>query len=350
MNIIYILPLFVIGGVFLLIVNKKRKERQSQGAKRPASAEDIESLANPAAITAILFITLIYVTFFSGFTPIMPTPLDLITIVWYALFIIVFYFICRKEKRRYTGPRQELKIEKNLSLKYELIRKLTHLVIGMIIVCYTIIGPIFMNFMNFMLDAVPFFGISSLNVDPIYYGHYTVVFLVVISFLGLSTSEIVRVFFYPAYPLKAVKAIYRQKEIGAALGSHISLTVGVMAVILVYGPHYPDIVVASVSISAIADAAANLVGKKFGKHEYRTAISKKRKTFEGMLSATIVSFLLSLLFLIYRFGTYSFLLGFVAAGVMVLIDWLSPQVSDNLLNPLLTSTAMVIVAKILLLP
>ena len=125
------------------------------------------------------------------------------------------------------------------------------------------------------------------------------------------------------------------------------MTVGVLAVILIFGPNYPEIVMASVSISAIGDAAANIVGKRFGKHEFKAAFSVKRKTLEGLLSATIVSFSLSFLFLIYRFGYYSFLLAFIAAIVIDVIDWLSLQVSDNLLNPIATSTAMVFVAYLI---
>ncbi|MHA1791806.1 MAG: hypothetical protein ACTSVI_04115 [Promethearchaeota archaeon] len=348
-NIIYLIPLFTIGILFLFILWKKKKERGYLIRPLEKNEEEIESFANPIAITILLFISLLYVTFFSNFSPILPYPLDLITIIWYISFLILFYYLCKKEKARYNGPPYEVKSEPDLSFKFELIRKSTHIVIVLIIFCYLMIGPIFFEFLNAIFNIFPIFGVTKIQASPEYYGQYTVVFFTVIAFLGLSTSEIVRVFFYPAYPLKAVKAIYRKKEIGAALGSHIALTVGSMSSILIFGHKYPDIVMASVSISAIGDAAANIVGKKFGKHEYRPAFSRKRKTIEGLLTATIVSFLISISFLIYRFGFYSFLLAFIAAVIVDVVDWLSLQISDNLINPILTSISLVITAKIILL-
>jgi dolichol kinase len=342
---LYLVPLFSIGVAFLLILIKKRRENRAMA--QLDRQDKIESLANPIAITAILFFTLIYATFISPFRPIMPYPLNLVTVVWYVLFLIVFLVLCLREHHRYKGPPQEEKDEKDLTLKYELIRKVTHATILLIVLCYIALGPLVMSILNWILSKVPFLGAKALNVNPIYYGQYSVVFLTVIAFLGLATSEIVRVFFYRSYPLKSVKVIFRQKEIGASLGSHISLAVGCMATIIFFGPIYPDIVMASISISAIADGAASIIGRRFGRHGYTGALSRKRKTFEGLLSATIVSFALSLIFLVYRFGIYSLLIAFVATGVLDLIDWLSPQISDNLLNPVLTSWAMVFVAGLL---
>ncbi len=343
-NQAYVALISAMGLGFMCVLVKKYREGRSRGSL--TDEETKESLANPIAITLILMASLLYTAFFSSFRPIIPFPLDLITIAWYGAFLAAFAAVCHKEYKRYTGPAIETKDEEDLSLKYELIRKLTHIVIILVVVCYTVFGPVFMLFTNYLVSLVP--GLSAgLNVDPLYYGQYTVVFLTVIAFLGLSTSELVRVFAYKAYPLKGVKAIFRRKEIGASLGSHISLAAGCLAVILVYGPYHPDIVMASISISAIGDGAASIVGKRFGIHPYRTAFSKKRKTLEGLCTATIVSFVISFLFLIYRFGPFSFLLAFVATGVMVFIDWLSLQVSDNILNPIATSSAMVLVSYLL---
>ena len=337
-NYLYLLPLFLLGFLFLVILYKKRKLRQQKMIELDEE-EEIESLANPIAITVILFMSLIYTAFLSPFSPIIPYPLDLITLIWYVAFLIFFAIICKKEGESYQGPKLETKEESELPMKYELIRKMTHGVIIAISLVYIILGPLFMAFID---------GLIDLDVGVEYYGQYTVVFFTVIAFLGLGTSEIVRVFFYPYYPLKGVKAIFRRKETGAALGSHISLTVGCMATIFIYGPYYPEIVMASISISAIADGAASIVGRRFGRHEYKTVFSRKRKTLEGLLTATIVSFSLSFIFLIYRFGVYSFILAFIATLVVDIVDWLSLQISDNLLNPLLTSSTMVLGTIILI--
>ncbi len=345
-NYMFLIPLFVIGFAFLLIVFKKRREIKEK--LHPLDQEEErESLANPIAITAALFWGLLYATFVSPFQPIMPYPLDYITLIWYGAFLLFFVWLCIKEYKHYTGPPLEVKEESDLSLKYEAIRKATHVVIVLIIFCYLAIGPLFIQIVNWLMGVLPWFGVSGFDPHTFTFaGQYTVAFLTVIAFLGLATSEIVRVFFYRAYPLKSVKAIFRRKETGAALGSHISLTVGSLVVVLVFGPKYPDIAMTSIAISAIADGAAGIVGRRFGKHQYKTAFSRKRKTLEGLCTATIVSIVLSLTLLV-GFGPASFIMAFMATLVLDAIDLLSIQISDNLLNPIATSTVLVLVAMAL---
>ncbi|NMC03794.1 MAG: hypothetical protein GYA24_01215, partial [Candidatus Lokiarchaeota archaeon] len=336
-NYIYFVPLFAMGIAFLLVFVKKRREMK-RDLHPLDQEEERESLANPIAITVALFGGLIYALFFSSFRPVMPYPLDVITLIWYAGFLVFFIVLCIREYKRYAGPPFEVKDAGDLSLKYEAIRKATHVVIVLVIVCYIIIGPAFMQVVNWLLRVVPGFGVDGLDGHTIFFaGQYTVSFLTIIAFLGLATSEIVRVFFYRAYPLKQVKAIFRRKETGAALGSHMSLTVGSLVVILVFGPYYPSIAMASISISAIADGAAGIIGRRFGRHAYQTLFSRKRKTLEGLLSATVVSIVLSLSLLVYQFGIASFFMAFIATLVLDGIDLLSIPVSDNLLNPIATS-------------
>jgi dolichol kinase len=343
-NYMYLIPLFVIGFAFLLIVIKKRREIKEK--LHPLDQEEErESLTNPVAITAALFGGLIYAIFNPDFQPIIPYPLDVITLIWYGAFLLFFIGLCINEYKHYTGPPFEIKESGDLSLKYEAIRKATHVVIVLVIFCYVAIGPLFLQLVNWLMGLVPWFGVGGFDSHTLWFaGQYTVAFLTVIAFLGLATSEIVRVFFYRAYPLKKVKAIFRRKETGAALGSHISLTVGSLVVVLVFGPIYPSIAMASIAISAIADGAAGIIGRRFGKHQYRTVFSRKRKTIEGMLTASVVSIVLSLSMLIYQFGPASFLMAFVATLALDGIDLLSIQISDNLLNPIATSTVLVLVA------
>lgn len=340
-TVAYLIPSIFIGTCFLLILVKKHRD----GKVQPLDEDEaVESLANPVAITVALLLTLGHAVFLSDFQPILPFPLDLVTLVLYAGFIVVFGIICLREYRRYDGPPFETKDEPDLNLKYEIIRKTTHAVIVAIVACYVAIGPAFIALANVILVTL---GASPLDAPLAYHGQYTVTFFTMIAFLGLATSEIVRVFFYRAYPLKGVKAIFRRKEVGAALGSHISLAVGCLSVILIFGYRAQEIVMASIAISAIGDGAASIVGKRFGAHKYKTAFSKKKKTLEGLITATLVSFVLSFIFLIYRYGIFSFSIAFVAVGVIALIDWLSPRVSDNLLNPIGTAFAMYAVAFLL---
>ncbi|MBN2151165.1 MAG: hypothetical protein JW839_06970 [Candidatus Lokiarchaeota archaeon] len=343
-NQLYLIPLVAIGIAFLLVVFKKRRDMK-QKLHPLDQEEERESLANPIAITVTLFGGLAYAVFNQDFPSVVPYPLDVITLLWYGAFLLLFIALCAREYKRYEGSPFEVKEEGDLSLKYEAIRKATHVVIVLVIFCYVAFGPLFIQLMDWLLEALPWLGAGGLDEHTKFFsGQYTVTFLTVIAFLGLATSEIVRVFFYRAYPLKSVKAIFRRKETGAALGSHISLAVGSLFVVIVFGWKYPGIAMASIAISAIADGAAGIIGRRFGKHGYHTLFSRKRKTLEGLLTATVVSIVLSLSLLVYQFGPASFLMAFIATLVLDGIDLLSIQISDNLLNPIATSTVLVLVA------
>ncbi len=90
-------------------------------------------------------------------------------------------------------------------------------------------------------------------------------------------------------------------------------------------------VVTSIVVAGVADAAAALVGTKWGKHFFMAR--KKVKTFEGLAGGGAATFLLTLGLLYYFSGFYP-LTSLIVAVVFVVLDYLTPPIDDNLLNPI----------------
>ena len=121
------------------------------------------------------------------------------------------------------------------------------------------------------------------------------------------------------------------------------MTVGVFSVVLTIGPYAPRVACAAISIAIFGDAAANVIGKKWGKHHF-----KKNKTLEGLLGGGLVSFVSAFAFLIYEdllTATVSSALHILpialgGAVAFMVVDFLSPSISDNLINPLASGITM----------
>jgi dolichol kinase len=96
-------------------------------------------------------------------------------------------------------------------------------------------------------------------------------------------------------------------------------------------------------ITAVADAAASLVGKKYGKHKFN---ENSKKTIEGYLAGSSMTFLIVVLmtgiYQTYMPVTIAIVvtMAFVAAMIFLLVDATSEHITDNILNPILTGLGM----------
>ncbi|MHA1732854.1 MAG: diacylglycerol/polyprenol kinase family protein [Promethearchaeota archaeon] len=290
----------------------------------------------------------------STFQPVLPYPLDVVVLLFLVLFVPAFLIVARREKRHPHTDAYERPTE-GLTFRYELYRKLTHFVVVGIFLVYFYFGPYFMEKFNRAMAVMPWFwGISDFGVPPSSFGQYFAVFWAVISFLGLNVAEFTRILAPEAYPLKKVNRILRDDELHSKMGPHIAMTVGVLSVILTIGPYAPKVACAAISIGIFGDAAANIVGKKFGKHQIR-----KGKTLEGLLGGAAVSFVSAFGFLMYEelFTLTPTVVGSATIAIIalggtvtfVLVDFFSPSISDNLLNPLLSGVVMAVLTAIVVL-
>ena len=92
---------------------------------------------------------------------------------------------------------------------------------------------------------------------------------------------------------------------------------------------------ASALIATIGDAAASIVGLKYGKHNFP---KNSGKTIEGYVSGFIASLGVSFLSLWVFEPNLEMIkiliLSFSGAVVYLIIDIISPKIDDNILNPI----------------
>jgi dolichol kinase len=98
-------------------------------------------------------------------------------------------------------------------------------------------------------------------------------------------------------------------------------------------------------VSSLADAAANLIGRKFGKHRFPKG---SPKTEAGYIAGTGSAFFVVLVFsMVFNYTAMPvlsiFYIACAASVIFFIIDAFSKNLSDNILNPLLTGAAMIAV-------
>ncbi|GAB4320830.1 MAG: hypothetical protein Kow0069_24910 [Promethearchaeota archaeon] len=98
------------------------------------------------------------------------------------------------------------------------------------------------------------------------------------------------------------------------------------------------------SITAVADAAASLVGKRFGRHKF---FETSQKTIEGYVAGGFACFVLVLLMCgLYRSAWIDWVtavaMAVFATFLFLSVDAFAKHVSDNILNPLLCGAGMVL--------
>ncbi|MFW9864955.1 MAG: phosphatidate cytidylyltransferase [Candidatus Thorarchaeota archaeon] len=142
-------------------------------------------------------------------------------------------------------------------------------------------------------------------------------------------SDLVRVIWGPEYSFFnfLTRAMLRNKEKNA-LGPQIYMITGFAFSFMLYITNLIHIqaVLAGVLISCLADAAAALIGRKYGKHKIKVRSSNK-KSIEGFLAGTILAYLMGLIFLGPIYALFGALIFFIT-------DYFPVYTADNILNPI----------------
>jgi len=309
---------------------------------------------------SIVFIASITLNFLivSFFTPwsinFIVFPFDILMLGFIYTFLPIFYILIIHEKRKMSKRKiHEPSPLKILPLKYDIYRKLTHLVVLAIILFYFTLGFLVKNFFVYLLDYLPnifsdiFYSVYSIEKNPMIFTQYLVVFLVGISLIGLLTADFVRILKPEYYPLKPVNQILREKELHMRLGPQISMAVGCFSIIILYGlfqPIGPFIICTSMTIAIFGDIASNLIGRTVGdKYKY---IRNTDKTYIGLIAGIIVALVSGIIILIilsefYKIGFLGFLLLPIIGSVIIgVLDYLDLEIDDNLTNIFLLSTVL----------
>jgi len=287
-------------------------------------------------------------------------PFDIFLIIFIIFFLPVFYLLIFRERRRIKIKEEVSRnfsssLSKDIPLKYDIYRKLTHLVVLQLIFFYFTLGFFVQNIFIHFLESLPdffsdlFFSIYNIEVDKMIFTQYLVVFLVGVSLIGLFTADFIRILKPKIYPLKPVNRILREKELYMRLGPQISMGIGCFSIVILYGlfqPIGPLIICTSMTMAIFGDMTANLFGRTFGRKKIRNT----SKTYEGLFSGMAVAFIsgVILLILLRDFIFINllalFLLPAIGSIIIGVIDYLNLEIDDNLTNSFVLSTVLFFVS------
>ena len=291
-------------------------------------------------------------------------PFDIFMIIFVIFFLPHFSFSIYREKRSFrlkekTMEENALHLTEELPFKYELYRKLTHLVVLGIVFFYFTLGFLVQNFFVYILDFFPsivsdfFFSIYNIEANKMIFTQYLVVFLVGVSLIGFLTADFIRILKPNLYPLKPINRILRKKERHMRLGPHISMGIGCFSIIILYGPFQPIgpfSICTSMTMSIFGDMAANLVGRKFGHNKIR----KTKKTYEGLFAGMSVAYISGIITLLLLSQLYAInliiliLLPLVGTVIIGILDFLDLDVDDNLSYNFVLSTILFFISIFIL--
>ena len=273
-------------------------------------------------------------------------PFDIFIISFMIGYLPILYFFIHREKKRIKNQddswkRYYIVYTPVLPLKYEIYRKLTHLVVLAIVFFYFTLGFLVQTVFSYILNFLPpiisdlFFSLYNLEGDKMIFTQYLVVFLVGISLIGLITVDLIRIIKPDYYPLKPVNLILREREIQTRIGPHISMGVSCFSIIILYGifqPLGPLVICTSMTMSIFGDMASNLFGRMVG----RRYIRNTKKTYEGLAAGMIFGFVSGIICLVFLNGLYNisifglFILPSVGALIIGGLDFLNLEIDDNL--------------------
>ncbi|MEX2680391.1 MAG: phosphatidate cytidylyltransferase [Candidatus Sigynarchaeota archaeon] len=251
------------------------------------------------------------------------------------------YFRCRRnpaEKRRRLDEEAAMLNKYREKYEYDLgvdvKRKILHLLPGLVIIVIELSSFIVENYTTLYADT----GITRKAFAV--FGETTIAYIFVFM---IGYADYLRVTDYTQLPNWAKRWFFSSLK-----RSEMRTFVSSCALVLTLTPFLfaPIQVFVSVAfVSSLADAAANLIGRKFGKRKFPKG---SQKTEAGYVAGTVSAFCVVLVFS--QMFNYTampllqiFYIACAAAVIFFMIDAFSKNVSDNILNPLLTGAAMIAV-------
>jgi len=339
LSLVTVCIFYFYSGILFYIAILSRRKRETNAF--------INNLSNSIVLMLSITISLILTVILKlSTTDFIVFPFDTFIIFFIIGYFPILYYFIHREKRRIKGQddswkRYYIVYSQQLPLKYDIYRKLTHLVVLAIIFFYFTLGFLVQNVFIYILNLLPpiisdlFFSLYNLEGNKMIFTQYLVIFLVGISLIGLISVDLIRIIRPDYYPLKPVNLILREKEIQTRIGPHISMGVGCFSIIILYGiiqPIGPLVICTSMTISIFGDMASNLFGRVFG---HRT-IRKTNKTYEGLIAGMISGFVSGFICLVLLNGIYNLsyfgllILSSVGAVIIGVLDFLNLEIDDNL--------------------
>ncbi len=266
-------------------------------------------------------------------------------------------------KRYIDKMTKENPYRKDITFKMELIRKSFHLTGFLIVIAY--FGLPFL----FPITRIISDGVIELinNIGPAYTllwgdsllfpftigdplsNELAVIYLTMMGLIGslmfAIISDLIRIIWGPEYSVfnYLTRSMLRNKEKNAA-GPQIYIITGFVFSYMLFMVNLLDIlaVFSGILIACLSDAAAALIGRKYGKHKV-TVRSKDTKSVEGFLAGIIVAYIIGLILV----GPVYAIIG---AVIFFITDYFPIFTADNLLNPIFIPIGIQLLIIILGLP
>jgi len=318
-------------------------------------------------ICGILFLIFGYVNSTARFFP-YPYNGFMVWWIWIILVVnIVFALLIKKQKKKLQAESIDVGSESSnygkktilqryvermtkenpyreeISYKHEVIRKSFHLMGFLLIIAY--FGFFFLYPVTLIVSDSVIFLINE--IEPAYeflwgpislFPHspgefQAIVDLTMMALIGALIfaliSDLIRILWGPEYSLFnfLTRSMLRNKEINAA-GPQIYIITGFIFSYMLYMADLIHIaaVFSGILIACLSDAAAALIGKRYGKHKIKVR-SKGTKSVEGFLAGTIVAYIIGFVLV----GPIYALIG---AFIFFLTDYFPKYTADNILNPI----------------
>jgi dolichol kinase len=188
---------------------------------------------------------------------------------------------------------------------------------------------------NFVF-IIPFFSYNSL---PLNFPFFVAVPFVLVTFLATPYSPFKGV----TERLKGLADITEEGHQTGLVFYAVSYTV--LALLFSAKPY---LIAAGILPMAYGDAAAAVIGEKYGKRQYRVFAKKSVEGSLTMFSVTFAAFILSLVFFswLYTFSVLNYIIPALAlALVATLAEALSPLGVDNLTVPALSVLTFLLLAE-----
>ncbi|MFX1278519.1 MAG: hypothetical protein ACFFA3_03830 [Promethearchaeota archaeon] len=158
-------------------------------------------------------------------------------------------------------------------------------------------------------------------------------------------SDLIRIIWGPEYSVFnfLTKSMLRNKEKNAA-GPQIYIITGFIFSYMLYmaGILHILAVFSGILIACLSDAAAALIGRRYGKHKIKVR-SQDTKSVEGFLAGVIVAYLIGLIII----GPVYAIIG---AIIFFITDYFPIYTADNILNPIFIPLGIQIFIVLLGLP
>ncbi len=286
----------------------------------------------------------------------------------YVLFAMLFFLVAIGifAILERSKPEPDLKAFYTASnkLDLELSRKVFHIALLGVIVCYIIVGEVVVTGIyghlskiyaldNFPGNFIPYYDFNLTSFVN-YSGQQMTLFILMAIFFLFLFTDFVRLYKPKYYLLRTVSTTWRETE-RTTFGPHVYQILGILIPVLFFRP---PIAAAAIAISALGDASATIVGVTKGKRKLRASSAK---TWEGCLAGFIGSFVFGFLCYFAVIGlasvygsTYE---GTVVGGLIIslggaltflILDYSTPPISDNLLNPVFCGLVMFLISLVII--